>query len=117
MKKCIPILLVVLLLFCGCGAKTAQDTQPTGHASGIQQPQVMYQGIVYYYQATGFDEKVPDTFSLVGTVKEIDNDAPPEKNWCGSLVTVGANIYADKSNPDCIYVEDSQGISIFFPRG
>lgn len=38
------------------------------------------------------------------------------EDWCGNLVTVGANIYADKNNPDWIYVEDYHGISIFSPE-
>lgn len=115
-RKCIPLLLVVLLLFSGCGQEASQEAQPTGYASGVQQPQVVYQGTLYYYQATGFAETIPSTFSLAGTVAQRNDLTPPQEDWCSSLVAVGAGIYTDENNPTFIYVEDSQGIAKFSSR-
>ena len=115
-KKCIPLLLAVVLLFSGCGGGTSQETQPTGYTAGVHQPQVMYQGTLYYYQATGFDETIPPTFSLAGTVAQRSDLAPPQEDWCSGLVEVGAGIYADENNPAFIYVEESQGIAKFSSR-
>ena len=116
-RKCVPVLLIVIILLCACASEKPSDPMPTGYSStGVHQPQIMYNGIVFYYQATGYDDELPSTFQFVGTVEKNDDNTPPTENWYGSLVTAGNKIYADSSCNDCIYLESEQGFAKFTAR-
>ena len=46
----------------------------TGVESGmIEQPQVMYDGYIYYYNATGRDEDLPEGYESVGAIEKVDS--------------------------------------------
>ena len=91
MKKRIEILLIMfcLLSFSGCTYNNEELT-PTGYPSDeVQRPQIMYNGVIYFYTADGFDHPLPDGYEQVGEVKEVDNRQEPVEDWCGSRVEVG----------------------------
>ena len=80
MKKIIAITLTIVCLLglVGCNKTNGEDLTPTGYPSGqVQRQQVMYNGVIYYYAANGFDSPLPDGYELVGDVKEVDNDKEP----------------------------------------
>jgi len=106
-------LIVVLAVFCmGCG-NALNETGSTGYESGVQRPQIMYNGTVYFYQAEDLLKKVPKSFSYAGDIKENNDELPPERDWEGSRVTVGQKIYSDENNLDCVYIEYDQGFAKF----
>ena len=64
------------------GAETS-----TGVESGIiEQPQVMYDGHIYYYNATGRDEKLPEGYEIAGTIKKVDSKDYPAENFAAAGV-------------------------------
>ncbi len=113
MKKLILVSLVLTLLLCACGTAAPDATTPTGYDDGVQQPQMMYDGALYYYEATGFDEALPTTYAQVGEVETVDNDEPPVTDFCGSRVDVGQKVYADADHADVIYLQYEDGYARF----
>ena len=89
-------------------------TDPTGYPAGeIEQPQIMYDGQIYYYWATGFDDDLPTSYQYVGSVKHIDNNTYPSENFAGCQLKEGQRVFA---NPDCVsvvYVEYNDGYAKF----
>ncbi len=89
---------------------------PTGYPTGtVQQPQIMYEGQIYYYTANGFDSPLPLGYLLVGAVKKVDNNDPPTENWTCGRVELGQAIYA-KDGAESIYVEYESGYAEFCLR-
>ena len=118
MKKMIALLLAwaCVLGLVGCGHNEAPTT-PTGYPTGkIQQPQIMYNGQVYYYFATGFGEPLPDGYGLVGSITVIDNDNEPTEDFHGSRVELGQEVYASESNAETVYVKYEKGYAQFAIR-
>ena len=123
MKKMIALLLVLMLLLVGCSEKAdvinAEEENeititPTGYPTGeVQQPQVVYDGLVYYYFATGFDEPLPSGYNCVGIVEVVDNDNPPKYDFHGSRVEVGQEIYISLGVYGTIYVKYEDGYARF----
>lgn len=127
MKKLIALGLAVICLFSlvGCGSngidyaevvenRTDVATTPTGLPSEeVQQPQIMYNGEIYYYFATGFDEPLPDGYSCVGMVEVVDNEHTPESECHGARVEMGQEIYALPGVHDTIYVKYENGYARF----
>lgn len=108
------LLVLCILVLPGCSVSPDGNTTPTGLPSNmVQQPQVMYNGIIYYYKATGFDEDLPDSFSYVGEIKIVDNYNYPSENFVGSQLEQGQKIYADESNDSHIYLEYDKGYAKF----
>ena len=110
MKKRIEVLLIMfcLLSFSGCTYNNEELT-PTGYPSDeVQRPQIMYNGVIYFYTADGFDHPLPDGYEQVGEVKEVDNRQEPVEDWCGSRVEVGQKIYVSNDTAT-IYVEYETG--------
>jgi hypothetical protein len=115
MKKLIALVLalVCVLALVGCG-QNDDPTTPTGYPTGkIQQPQIMYNGQVYYYFATGFDEPLPDGYELVGSISAVDNDNEPTEDFHGSRVELGQEVYASASNAETVYVKYKKGYAKF----
>lgn len=87
---------------------------PTGYPSGeLQQPQIMYDGLIYYYFATGFDEPLPDGYACVGEVAEVDNVNIPQNDFQGARVELKQEVYASEANSDTIYLKYKQGYAQF----
>ena len=87
MKKLIAFVLALacVLALVGCGHQIEGSTAPTGYPTGkIQQPQIMYNGQVYFYFATGFDEPVPEGDELVGSICAVDKDKEPTEDFHGA---------------------------------
>lgn len=104
-------LLAAAMLLTGCPKKA--EPVPTGYPAGqIDQPQIMYDGQIYYYWATGFDGALPEDYSLVGEVEWVDNENHPTENFFGSRVEVGQKIFA-KPETGRIYVEYESGWAEF----
>ncbi len=119
MKKLIAIVLplVCVLALVGCGHQNESPPTPTGYPTGeIQQPQIMYNGQVYFYFATGFDEPLPDGYELVGSIAVVDNDNAPTENFHGASVELEQEVYASEANPETVYVKYEKGYAQFVIR-
>lgn len=119
MKKLIALFLtwICVLSLAGCGHQNADSTTPTGYPTGkIQQPQIMYNGQVYFYFATGFDEPLPDGFELVGSISVVDNDNEPTEDFHGARVELGQEVYASEANADMVYMKYEKGYAQFAVR-
>lgn len=82
------------------------NTVLTGCSEGeIEQPQLMYGDRIYYYMATGFEGEVPEGYSYVGEVKNVDNKNHPTENFSGCRLTEGQKIFADTKIDSRIYIE------------
>lgn len=113
----ILILGVVIMLMKNSSKDTTQRLESsTGFENGIiDQPQVMYNGKIYYYFATGFDEELPADSEYVGAVLNVDNTKEPQNDFDGVQLKEGQKIYVseDDSNSS-IYVEYDEGKSAVF---
>lgn len=119
MKKLIALFLtwICVLSLAGCGHQNADSTTPTGYPTGkIQQPKIMYNGQVYFYFATGFDEPLPDGFELVGSISVVDNDNEPTEDFHGARVELGQEVYASEANADMVYMKYEKGYAQFAVR-
>ena len=71
-KRYQTVILCIVIVSClmtACQNHYRENATPTGYEPGeIGQPQIMYEGTVYYYQFTGFDGPLPDGYTLVGEV-------------------------------------------------
>ena len=116
MKKFIALLLALtcVLAMVGCAAKHEDPTAPTGYPTGkIQQPQIMYNGQVYFYFATGFDEPLPNGYTLVGSITVVDNDNEPTEDFHGARVELAQEVYASKADTENVYVKYEKGYAQF----
>ncbi len=133
MKKICMLVLTILCIaamFSACGealpqettanttAKTEGDIAPentvqTGyHAGEAQRPQLMYNGIIYFYEALGRDFMLPSSFSYVGKIQKTDIYEPDEELE-GARVELGQEIYANSDEPWMVYVQYSTGFAKF----
>ena len=127
MKKFIAIVLafVCMLGLVGCGSngtdyteiveiRTDETTTATGFPSEeVQQPQIMYNGLLYFYCATGFDEPLPNGYGCAGIVEVVDNENTPKSDCHGTRVELGQEIYALPGIHDTIYVKYENGYARF----
>ena len=98
----------------GVEIRKEEPTTPTGYPSGeLQQPQVMYDGLIYYYFATGFDEPLPDGYECVGEVAEVDNVNIPQNDFQGARVDLMQEIYVLPGIHDTIYIKYADGYARF----
>jgi hypothetical protein len=96
------------------GAETS-----TGVESGIiEQPQVMYDGHIYYYNATGRDEKLPEGYEIAGTIKKVDSKDYPAENFAAAGVDLeaGQEIYISTTEKNVIYLKYDSGYARFERR-
>lgn len=112
----IVIVLLALAIIRNWGGNTQnnhEEITPTGYPSDeIQRQQVMYNGVLYYYTANGFNNPLPDGYEFVGEVKKVDNKQKPTADWCGSRVDIGQKIYVS-DNTSVIYLEYERGYAAF----
>ena len=98
----------------GVEIRDAETIAPTGYPSGsIQQPQIIYDGLLYFYFATGFDEPLPEGYEFAGTIVGVNNDEEPTVDFCGARVELGQKVYVDQSNTNIIYVQYENGYARF----
>ena len=116
MKKTIALLLALfcILMLGGCEQQNEDTNRPTGYPAGkIQQPQIMYNGQIYFYFATGFDEPLPEGYALVGSITVVDNDKEPTEDFYGARVDVKQEVYASEADTNTIYVKYEKGYAEF----
>ena len=94
--------------------RTKDPIAPTGYPSGeIQQPQIMYDGLLYFYCATGFDEPLPAGYDYIGDVEVVDNENVPTADFHGAQVEAKQEIYVLPGIHDTIYVKYENGYARF----
>ncbi|WP_208896029.1 hypothetical protein, partial [Coprococcus sp. ART55/1] len=81
----------------------------------IEQPQVMYDGYIYYYNATGRDEKLPEGYEIAGTIKKVDSKDYPAENFAAAGVDLeaGQEIYISTTEKNVIYLKYDSGYARF----
>ncbi len=88
----------------------------TGVESGmIEQPQVMYDGYIYYYNATGRDEDLPEGYESVGAIEKVDSKDYPAENFAaaGVDIEIGQEIYVSTTEKNVIYLKYDSGYARF----
>lgn len=91
----------------------------TGVESGmIEQPQVMYDGYIYYYNATGRDEDLPEGYESVGAIEKVDSKDYPAENFAaaGVDIEIGQEIYVSKEEKNVMYLKYDSGYARFERR-
>lgn len=91
----------------------------TGVESGmIEQPQVMYDGYIYYYNATGRDEDLPEGYESVGAIEKVDSKDYPAEDFAaaGVDIEIGQEIYVSKEEKNVMYLKYDSGYARFERR-
>ncbi len=91
----------------------------TGVESGmIEQPQIMYDGYIYYYNATGRDEDLPEGYESVGAIEKVDSKDYPAENFAaaGVDIEIGQEIYINKEEKNVMYLKYDSGYARFERR-
>ena len=103
--------IIVVLIENNSKSTNGRVEENTGYENGIiEQPQIMYDGEIYYYFATGFDKKLPEDSKYVGVVLKVDNTKEPQNNFDGVQVQEGQKIYVPTGDDvNCIYLEYDEG--------
>ena len=73
----------------------------------------MYNGQVYFYFATGFDEPLPDGYTLVGSIAVVDNDNEPAEDFHGARVELAQEVYASEADAENVYLKYEKGYAQF----
>lgn len=114
------VLSIMVCTACGSSEGNVSGTNgvetSTGVESGmIEQPQVMYDGYIYYYNATGRDEKLPEGYEIAGTIKKVDSKDYPAENFAAAGVDleVGQEIYISTAEKNVIYLKYDSGYARF----
>lgn len=114
------VLFIMACTACGSSEGNVSGTNgaetSTGVESGmIEQPQVMYDGYIYYYNATGRDEDLPEGYKIAGTIKKVDSKDYPAENFAAAGVDleVGQEIYISTTEKNVIYLKYDSGYARF----
>lgn len=114
------VLSIMACTACGSSEGNVSGTNgvetSTGVESGmIEQPQVMYDGYIYYYNATGRDEKLPEGYKIAGTIKKVDSKDYPAENFAaaGVDIEIGQEIYISTTEKNVIYLKYDSGYARF----
>ena len=114
------VLFIMACTACGSSEGNVSGTNgaetSTGVESGmIEQPQVMYDGYIYYYNATGRDEKLPEGYEIAGTIKKVDSKDYPAENFAaaGVDIEIGQEIYISTTEKNVIYLKYDSGYARF----
>ena len=117
---CAAALSIMACTACGSSEGNVSGTNgvetSTGVESGmIEQPQVMYDGYIYYYNATGRDEKLPEGYEIAGTIKKVDSKDYPAENFAAAGVDLeaGQEIYISTTEKNVIYLKYDSGYARF----
>lgn len=120
---CAAALSIMACTACGSSEGNVSGTNgvetSTGVESGmIEQPQVMYDGYIYYYNATGRDEKLPEGYEIAGTIKKVDSKDYPAENFAAAGVDLeaGQEIYISTTEKNVIYLKYDSGYARFERR-
>lgn len=120
---CAAALSIMACTACGSSEGNVSGTNgvetSTGVESGmIEQPQVMYDGYIYYYNATGRDEDLPEGYESVGEIEKIDSKDYPAENFAaaGVDIEIGQEIYISKEEKNVIYLKYDSGYAQFERR-
>lgn len=120
---CAAALSIMACTACGSSEGNVSGTNgvetSTGVESGmIEQPQVMYDGYIYYYNATGRDEKLPEGYEIAGTIKRVDSKDYPAENFAAAGVDLeaGQEIYISTTEKNVIYLKYDSGYARFERR-
>ena len=115
MKKLYLLIFIIgIILLTACHSNEIDEKSQTGYESNeIEQPQIMYNDRIYYYGATGFDEKLPEGYMKAGVVEHMDNENPPSENFSGARVDIGQEIYYSDNDETIIYVGYENGSARF----
>lgn len=113
---CAAVLSIMACTACGSSEGNVSGTNgvetSTGVESGmIEQPQVMYDGYIYYYNATGRDEDLPEGYESVGAIEKVDSKDYPAENFAaaGVDIEIGQEIYISKEEKNVIYLKYDSG--------
>ena len=114
MKKSILLLLLSIMLLSACTPHNTGSLQSTGYPSGeLQQPQIMLNGKIYYYTASGFDLPLPEGYTVAGEILSVDSVNPPAENFHGGRVEVGQKVYISSPATDSVYLQYDSGYALF----
>ena len=120
---CAAALSIMACTACGSSEGNVSGTNgvetSTGVESGmIEQPQVMYDGYIYYYNATGRDEDLPEGYESVGAIEKVYSKDYPEENFAaaGVDIEIGQEIYISKEEKNVIYLKYDSGYAQFERR-
>ena len=120
---CAAALSIMACTACGSSEGNVSGTNgvetSTGVESGmIEQPQVMYDGYIYYYNATGRDEDLPKGYESVGAIEKVDSKDYPAENFAaaGVDIEIGQEIYISKEEKNVIYLKYDSGYAQFERR-
>ena len=120
---CAAALSIMACTACGSSEGNVSGTNgvetSTGVESGmIEQPQVMYDGYIYYYNATGRDEDLPEGYESVGAIEKVDSKDYPAENFAaaGVDIEIGQEIYISKEEKNVIYLKYDSGYAQFERR-
>jgi len=108
------IFMAGIILLTACKNNNIDAKISTGYAANeIDQPQLMYNGNIFYYWATGFDEKLPEGYIIADTIEHVDNENPPSENFNGARVDTEQEIYYSDSDNTLVYVKYENGYAKF----
>lgn len=117
------VLFIMACTACGSSEGNVSGTNgaetSTGVESGmIEQPQVMYDGYIYYYNATRRDEKLPEGYESAGTIEKVDSKDYPAENFAaaGVDIEIGQEIYISTTEKNVIYLKYDSGYARFERR-
>ena len=114
------VLFIMACTACGSSEGNVSGTNgvetSTGVESGmIEQPQVMYDGDIYYYNATGRDEDLPERYESAGAIEKVDSKDYPTENFAaaGVDIEIGQEIYISTAEKNVIYLKYDSGYARF----
>lgn len=106
-----------MLSGCQISAGTSLESSPltpTGYATKeVQRISVFYDGSLYLHNATGFDLPKEDSWELLGQVASVNNLEWPSKDFAGTHLYIGQEIYREPSEPQKLYVKYDSGFALF----
>lgn len=117
-KYIVPFFLAIVL----CGifiyahvnrSEPENNINPTGCSGGeIEQPQFMYNGVLYCYYATGFHDELPEDYCYIGEIEKVNNYEKPSGDFEGARVEAGQKFFGN-GEIDILYLQYESGYAKF----